>query len=253
MSCVYSAQELENNNLYNYIFNNKYIDTDLNFVFTNLLNQLKFDYNNILLIGNNIKDLDIFVKNRYNNANITYLDINYSIDKESICMTDIDIYYNDINKFINNHKSIYKNYDLIITYNSLLNIINIENIIELYYQILNKNGCLTMIEHCSGYSVDICAEFLNYTKKNSYQFYNIFSIAGLLDKYNFGNIKTKDNICILVKNLEKDLISLDENRNFYIEKYGRNIYEKKKNLWNSKLNWYNNKCICWGYIFSVKL
>ena len=228
MSCIYSAQELEKNNLYEYIFDNKYIDTDLNFVFSILLNQLKFEYNNILLIGNNIKDLNIFIKNKYNNANISCLDINHSINKENTCITDINIYYNDINKFIINHKSIYKNYDLIITHNSLLNIINIENIIELYYQILDKNGCLIMIEHCSGYSVDICSEFLNYTKKNSYQFYNIFSIAGLLDKSNFSNIKTKDNISVLVKNLEKDLINLGENRNFYIEKYGKDIYEKKK-------------------------
>ena len=44
MSCIYSAQELEKNNLYEYIFDNKYIDTDLNFVFSNLLNQLTYNF-----------------------------------------------------------------------------------------------------------------------------------------------------------------------------------------------------------------
>ena len=84
MSCIYSAEEVGKNILYDYIFDNKYIDTDLNFVFSNLLNQLKFEYNNILLIGNNIKDLNVFIKNKYNNANISCLDINHSIDKVSI-------------------------------------------------------------------------------------------------------------------------------------------------------------------------
>jgi len=261
MSYEDSVQDIENN-LKDYIFDNKYIDTDLKFVCYYLSNQLKFDYNNILLVGNNIIDLLLYIVDKYNNANITYIDINYSVKedikedikekyKENFESSNIK-YYNNFNKFINDHKSIYKNYDLIVTHNSLLNIINIENIIKLYNQILIINGCLMMIEHCSGYSVDICSEFLNYANKNSYQFYNIFSIAGLLDKYNFNNIKTKDNISILVKNLENDLNNLHYNRNFYIKKYKENIYEKKKNLWNNKLNWYYNKSICWGYIFSVK-
>lgn len=74
----------------------------------------------------------------------------------------------------------------------------------------------------------------------------------MLDKNNFFNIKTKDNISILIKNIEEDLENLNNNKKYYLNKFNELMYEKQKILWNDKLEWYENKNLGWGFIFCYK-
>tara|TARA_B100001094_G_C18135885_1_gene775058 strand:+ start:649 stop:1398 length:750 start_codon:yes stop_codon:yes gene_type:complete len=249
MNCI-QLEEKTINNYCDYIFDNKYFDTDYLFIKDSLLNFLKNKYNKILLIGNNIENIITYIDNNYNDCYITCVDLNLSIYNK-IKSNKIE-YINNLNNFMNKHDNHENEYDLIITHNSLINLNNKEILINLYHKILNLKGCLTMIEYCSGQSVNLSPEFLKYCKKKNYKLNSIFSIAGMLDKNNFFNIKTKDNISILIKNIEEDLINLNINRKYYLTKFNEIMYEKQKILWDNKLEWYMNKNLGWGFIFCYK-
>tara|TARA_Y100000385_G_scaffold291025_1_gene366769 strand:+ start:3700 stop:4449 length:750 start_codon:yes stop_codon:yes gene_type:complete len=233
-----------------YIFNVKYFDTNYLYIKELLLNYLKDKYKKILLIGNNIEYIINYINKNYNDCYLTCVDLNLSICNK-IKSNKIE-YINSLNNFINHYKNYENEYDLIITHNSLINLDDKEILISLYYKILNVEGCLTMIEYCSGQSVNLQENFLKYCKKKNYKLNSIFSIAGMLDKNNFFKIKTKDNISILIKNIEEDLENLNNNKKYYLSKFNELMYEKQKILWNDKLEWFENKNLGWGFIFCYK-
>ena len=223
---------------YSYIFNTKYIDTNYDFIISSI-NEYYHDLNDnkIVIIG---KNLDPLVNKILKSASM--LDVNYyPIDTNA-----------QLEIFIETIKESGK-FNTVITHQSLINYDNKEEMIELFYKILTNNGNLMMIENCWGNGANLNETFIQYTKNKFYNLYNMFTYAGILDKCNFINIRTKDNVGIIINTTGEEYDMLESNKEFFIEKYGEKFYNKMLILWEKKKTWLNERCICWGFITAQKL
>jgi hypothetical protein len=90
------------------------LDTNYFYIKNNLLSELNINKNSkISIIANNLEEFVLYFCNNLN-FEITCFDMNSSLKNINKKIN----YYNNLNKFKNEHKYLYKYYDLVLTHNS---------------------------------------------------------------------------------------------------------------------------------------